>query len=64
MRHVLTLVALLATGCATVPLNLDNGGGPLAQSGWQVSGGADFEPPPGHDHAGNAARHLHAPRAI
>jgi hypothetical protein len=42
MRHALAL-ALFATGCATVPLNLDNGGVPLAKTGWQLSGGADFD---------------------
>jgi hypothetical protein len=43
MRHVLAIVALLATSCSTVPLDLQNGGVPLARSGWQLSGGADFE---------------------
>ena len=43
MRHVLTLVALLCTSCATMPLDLKNGGVPLAKTGWQLSGGADFE---------------------
>ena len=26
-----------------MPLNLDNGGVPLAKTGWQLSGGADFD---------------------
>ena len=43
MRHVLALVALLCTSCSTVPLDLKNGGVPLAKSGWQLSGGADFD---------------------
>jgi hypothetical protein len=43
MRHVLALVALLATGCASVPLDLDNGGVALAKTGWRFSGGMDFE---------------------
>ncbi len=42
MRHVLTLVALLATGCATMP-PLQGEGLPLAKSGWRVSGGADLQ---------------------
>ena len=42
MRHVLALVALLATGCATMP-PLDGKGLPLAKSGWRMTGGADFE---------------------
>ena len=43
MRPACTIAALLATGCASVPLDLDNGGVPLAKSGWQLSGGADFD---------------------
>ena len=42
MRHVLTLVALWATGCATMP-PLQGEGLPLAKSGWRMTGGADFE---------------------
>lgn len=42
MRHVLTLVALLCTSCATMP-PLDGEGLPLAKSGWRMTGGADFE---------------------
>ncbi len=43
MRAACTIAALLATGCATMPLDLDNGGVPLAKTGWQLSGGADFD---------------------
>ena len=43
MRLYALALALLATGCATMPLNLDNGGVPLAKTGWQLSGGADFD---------------------
>jgi hypothetical protein len=43
VRAACTIAALLATGCASVPLVLDNGGVPLAKTGWQLSGGADFE---------------------
>jgi len=43
MRWACTIAALLATGCASVPLDLDNGGVPLAKTGWQLSGGADFD---------------------
>ncbi len=42
MRHVLALVALLATGCATMP-PLQGEGLPLAKSGWRMTGGADFQ---------------------
>jgi hypothetical protein len=42
MRHVLTLVALLATGCATMP-DMKGEGLPLGKSGWQFTGGADFD---------------------
>jgi hypothetical protein len=42
MRHVLALVALLATGCATMP-DLEGTGLPLGKSGWQLQGGADFQ---------------------
>jgi hypothetical protein len=42
MRHVLTLVALLATGCATMP-DIKGGGLALGKSGWQFTGGMDFE---------------------
>ena len=43
MRWACTLAALLATGCASVPLDLQNGGVPLAKSGWRMTGGADFQ---------------------
>lgn len=43
MRLYALAFALLATGCASVPLDLDNGGVPLAKTGWQLSGGADFD---------------------
>ena len=41
MRVALCL-ALLASGCASMP-DLKDGGLPLAGSGWRMSGGADFE---------------------
>ena len=43
MRHIAALMALFCAGCATMPLDLKNGGVPLAKSGWQLSGGADFD---------------------
>ena len=43
MRLLALALALAATGCASVPLDLQNGGVPLAKSGWQLSGGADFD---------------------
>jgi hypothetical protein len=43
VRAACTIAALLATGCASVPLDLDNGGVPLAKTGWRFSGGMDFE---------------------
>jgi hypothetical protein len=43
MRHIALVAALLCAGCATVPLDLNNGGVPLAKTGWQLSGGADFD---------------------
>ena len=42
MRHVLALVALLATSCSTMP-PLEGEGLPLAKSGWRMTGGADFQ---------------------
>jgi hypothetical protein len=42
MRHVLTFVALLATGCATMP-DIKGGALALGKSGWQFTGGMDFE---------------------
>jgi hypothetical protein len=41
-RLACILAALLATGCATMP-DLDGTGLPLGKSGWQMTGGADFE---------------------
>jgi hypothetical protein len=43
MRHVFAGMALFCASCATIPLDLQNGGVPLAKTGWQLSGGADFE---------------------
>lgn len=43
MRVALLAVSLLATGCASIPVGLDNNGLPLGKSGWQLSGGADLE---------------------
>jgi hypothetical protein len=42
MRHVVALMALFATGCATMP-DLKGNGLPLGKSGWQMTGGADFQ---------------------
>ena len=42
MRHIAALVALYATGCATMP-PLQGEGLPLAKSGWRMTGGADFQ---------------------
>ena len=42
MRLYALAVALLATGCATMP-DLEGTGLPLGKSGWQMTGGADFE---------------------
>jgi hypothetical protein len=43
MRFWAVAVALLATGCASVPVDLNQGGLPLGRSGWQLSGGADLD---------------------
>jgi len=43
MRFWAVAVALLATGCASVPVDLNHGGLPLGRSGWQLSGGADLD---------------------
>jgi len=43
MRHGCAIAALFIAGCASVPVDLNNGGIPLAKSGWQMSGGADFD---------------------
>jgi hypothetical protein len=42
MRHIAIVAALFATGCATMP-DLKGDGLPLGKSGWQMTGGADFE---------------------
>ena len=42
MRLAALLLALFATGCATMP-DMKGGGLPLGKSGWQLHGGADFE---------------------
>ena len=43
MRPILAAALLFCAGCASVPVDLNNGGIPLAKSGWQMSGGADFD---------------------
>ena len=42
MRHIALLVALFCASCATMP-EVKDGGLPMGKSGWQFSGGADFE---------------------
>jgi hypothetical protein len=42
MRLIAALVALYATGCASMP-QMSGSGLPLGKSGWQLHGGADFE---------------------
>ena len=42
MRLAALLLALFATGCASMP-DMKGGGLPLGKSGWQLHGGADFE---------------------
>jgi hypothetical protein len=42
MRHVAALVALFCAGCATMP-DMEDGGLPLAKSGWRMTGGADLQ---------------------
>jgi hypothetical protein len=42
MRHIAIVAALFATGCATMP-DLKGDGLPLGKSGWQMTGGADFQ---------------------
>ena len=42
MRLAALLLALFATGCATMP-DMKGGGLPLGKSGWQLHGGADFD---------------------
>jgi hypothetical protein len=41
MKPLLALLFLL-TSCASMP-DMDGGGIPLAKSGWQMTGGADFD---------------------
>ena len=42
MRLLALCLALLATGCASMPA-MSGEGLPLAKSGWRMSGGADFD---------------------
>jgi len=42
MRHIAIVAALFATGCASMP-DLKGDGLPLGKSGWQMTGGADFQ---------------------
>lgn len=42
MRLPLIIAALFLAGCASMP-DLGGGGLPLGKTGWQLSGGADFE---------------------
>jgi hypothetical protein len=42
MRGLALLLALFATGCASMP-DIKGGGLPLGKSGWQFTGGMDFE---------------------
>jgi hypothetical protein len=42
MRALALLLALFATGCASMP-DMQGGGLPLAKSGWRLAGGADFD---------------------
>jgi hypothetical protein len=42
MRHVAAVVALYCAGCASMP-QMSGTGLPLGKSGWQFSGGMDFE---------------------
>jgi hypothetical protein len=43
VRLIALSLCLMAVGCASVPTGLDNNGLPLGKSGWQLSGGADFD---------------------
>lgn len=43
MRLWMAMVGLLLTGCASMPDFEDSSGLPLGRSGWQLSGGADFD---------------------
>jgi hypothetical protein len=42
MRLIAALVALYCAGCASMP-QLSGTGLPLGKSGWQFTGGADFD---------------------
>jgi hypothetical protein len=42
MRALALLLALFATGCASMP-QMNGSGLPLGKSGWQFSGGMDFQ---------------------
>ena len=42
MRHIAALVALLCAGCASMP-QMSGAGLRLGKSGWQFTGGMDFE---------------------
>ena len=42
MRLFALCLALLATGCASMPA-MSGEGLPLAKSGWRMAGGADFD---------------------
>jgi hypothetical protein len=42
MRLLALALALLATGCASMP-SMQGEGLPLAKSGWRMTGGADFD---------------------
>jgi hypothetical protein len=42
MRLLALVAALFATGCSSMP-DLKGGGLPLGKSGWQFTGGADFQ---------------------
>lgn len=42
MRALAALALLLSSGCASIPSGLNQNGLPLGESGWQLSGGADF----------------------
>lgn len=42
MRWLLAAALWATSGCATMP-DLDGGALPLGRTGWQMSGGADFQ---------------------
>lgn len=43
MRLLAVIAAVALTGCASLPDMGDGTGLPLGKTGWQLSGGADFE---------------------